>query len=609
MGRIILIGTPCWTQMYPFYALGVIAGIARDSGFSCVVRDMNIDFYDYLPAEEKKNWDDSMVGQWTLEALPSALIKKHKDWLDGYLSSAAEKSDVELVCFSVNTYTRYFSNYAAATIKAKRPDLPVMFGGVDCFIGEHNKKFLTKGNCDIICQGEGEICFRDYLKEFKKTGDYRNGVKGFAYLASDGSLVDNGEPELPKLRDGDVPLPDYSQLDFSKYTKKGSVPIFSSRGCINRCNFCSESPNFKYYRFRKAEDVFRELRHTYSYVANIVAVPTFHFADSLINGNIKELERFCDMVIESGLVIRWGGQAAIRPQMTTALIEKMARSGYASFFWGMESASDKVLKLMNKPNDIVLFERILDDCNRFGIANHTPIIVGYPGETPVDAAITLNFILRNKKRTGFAAPGLALARKKSPLYEHYSKFGLREAREFDWETVDGKNTILIRVFRRFLFFQACHNASFGLDSLVDYKEIAVLDMNTAAVAEDYINILYELARMTGKIYVLEHGLRSISMLPDGATETGGREEGAGKPLETNAPFELAGLAEDLKGYFKLDKNSSQGRTATYSLALDLFKAVCEGYCELTSSTSPCPNNRGVFKLAKSLYCLICRSVK
>ena len=49
--------------MYPFYSLGIIAGLARDSGLSCVVRDMNIDFYNYLPDEEKKNWDDSMVVQ------------------------------------------------------------------------------------------------------------------------------------------------------------------------------------------------------------------------------------------------------------------------------------------------------------------------------------------------------------------------------------------------------------------------------------------------------------------------------------------------------------------------------------------------------------------
>ncbi|OHB49671.1 MAG: hypothetical protein A2Y10_05810 [Planctomycetes bacterium GWF2_41_51] len=601
----MLIGAPCWTQKYPFYALGIIAGIARDSGVSCIIYDMNIEFYSYLIEDDKKKWDDNIVTQWAGDVLPAALIKEHRNWINEYLSSTIEDPNIKLVCFSVNTYTRYFSNYAAAFIKSIQPELPIMFGGVDCFIGEHNKKFLTEKNCDIICQGEGEICFRDYLEEFRKTGDYRNNVKGFAYLNRDGSLTDNGEPELPKLRDRDVPLPDYSQFDFSKYTEKGSVPLFSSRGCINRCNFCSESPNFKYFRFRKAENIFNELKHTYSYAIKVHTVPTFHFADSLVNGNIKELEKFCDMIIESGLVIKWGGQAAIRPQMTSSLLEKMARSGFSSFFWGMESASANVLKLMNKPNDIALFERILKDCNKFGITNNTPTIVGYPGETPQDVAVTLNFILKNRKRTCFTLPGLALARKKSPLYDRYSEFGLKEAREYAWETVDGKNTIQVRVFRRFLFFQACFNESFSLDNLVDYEEIAPLDMNAQVVAKDYINILYELARMTGTTGMFKIFLRTLSNMPDGITEitikpslvgsnyqkikrqakillqlVKRREEESEKVSKTSIPVESDDLADDFKKYFNLNKNTRQGRLIVYKLTLDIFKAVYESTCDI-----------------------------
>gem|GEM_PF-6447159 len=210
---LILIGTPCWTQLYPFYALSIIAGLARDCGFSYYVRDMNIDFYSYLSEDDKKNWDDSMVVQWAGDSLPGSLIKCHKEWIENYLHSAVKNPDAGLICFSVNTYTRYFANYAAAFIKSVRPDLPILFGGVDCFIGEYNKAFLENGNCDIICQGEAEICFPEYLREFRRTGDYRNPIRGFAYRNRNGALVDNGEPELPRLRDGDIPLPDYSQLD------------------------------------------------------------------------------------------------------------------------------------------------------------------------------------------------------------------------------------------------------------------------------------------------------------------------------------------------------------------------------------------------------------
>jgi len=308
-------------------------------------------------------------------------------------------------------------------------------------------------------------------------------------------------------------------------------------------------------------------------------VPCFHLADSLINGNTKELEKFCDLIIGSGLVINWGGQAAIRSQMTTALLEKMARAGYSSFFWGMESASDNVLRLMNKRNDIALFGRILKDCKRLGIVNYTPIIVGYPGETPEDAAVTLRWIIMNSEFTHFTPPGLALARRKSPLYEKYLECGLKEAREYDWETVDGKNTIQLRVFRRFLFSQACYNASFCLDNLVDYKEVAPLDMNATLVAEDYIDILRELARIAGKSEGFVNGLRSISDTLNDVSETDRKnlcevvQVNAAKASKSYARSEVVVLDDDLHGFFRLDKNTNEGRKLVYKLALELFRDV------------------------------------
>lgn len=568
---IVIIGAPCWTHRYPFYALGVIAGMARDAGFEFHVYDMNIDFYHHVAGPDKRGWEESRISLWAAEGMPGEILERYKSWVDVYLDSILALPGTGLVCFSVNTFNRYFSRYAAAYLKARRPDLTVMFGGIDCFAGEYNKKFLEEKGCDIICQGEAEICFRDFLKEYKATGDFRTAVKGFAYKAAAGGITDTGEAELPALKDG-VPLPDYTRLDFSRYTGKNDIPIYSSRGCINRCSFCSESPNFKCYRFRKAEDVFREVRYTLSFIRG-GDVPTLHFADSLINGNIAELERFADLVLESGLKINWGGQAAIRPQMTTELLEKLAKSGCVSFFWGMESASGNVLRRMHKPNDIKLYQRILDDCFRFGIKSLTPTIVGFPGETPADAAVTIDFILKNRKKTIFSAPGLAMARKKSPLYERYAEFGLKAPKEYDWETADGTNNILTRVFRRFIFFQASHNRNLGLEDLRDHSELDTLDMNDPQASTDYILTLHELARLTGTLPRLRGGVEG---LPGAERYRAAQERMGDGRLEKGVSGNEAAV-RDYIAFFCLDKNSPEARKAVYQLTLDLLGEIEQNY--------------------------------
>ena len=71
--------------------------------------------------------------------------------------------------------------------------------------------------------------------------------------------------------------------------------------------------------------------------------------DSLINGNIPELEILCDLIAaDKDLKVFWGGKAAIRPEMTPRLLKKLFAAGNRSIVYGVESGADRVLKEMRK---------------------------------------------------------------------------------------------------------------------------------------------------------------------------------------------------------------------------------------------------------------------
>jgi len=205
------------------------------------------------------------------------------------------------------------------------------------------------------------------LEHFDKSRNLQINIPGLSYKINNGTIIDNGVPELVKDLNS-VPFADYSDIDFTKYGNKYQFSIMTSRGCINTCAFCSERPNFSRYRFRSAENVFNEIvKHlndlktnssinyekiVVSYWRNIFSKTVKHwyhkynlfrktakylfykykrsdsenilgkilkqtddllktnhisFNDSLINGTPKELEKFCDLVIDSGLNFSWGG--------------------------------------------------------------------------------------------------------------------------------------------------------------------------------------------------------------------------------------------------------------------------------------------------------------
>jgi hypothetical protein len=489
-----------------------VAGIIRSAGWACTVLDENIELFRSVSTEDRVYWLAEPLSQgvtfspdasrperegcWRDASFIEWFLKRYGTGIKDRLRSLDGAVDHHLVAFTVNMDSRLLSLFATRFLKDCRPDRPVLFGGPDCYLLEYNKQFLIHDRGpDIVCQGEAELCLPRFLREFGTTGDFRTSVRGFAYRDS-GTTVDTGEPDLPNLQK-DFVLPDWSQFDFAKYEQPGDFGATFSRGCPNKCAFCAPRPTNNRYRKRNAEQVLDEIKSAMKHCRRYADQPTVHFSDSLMNGDITELERLCHEIGASGLGIRWRGFVRFNQGMSAALLRKMKMSGCTHLFWGLESAGQRVITLMGKKFDLDLAKRIAQDALQAGITCHYSMIVGFPGETPKDVGASIAFVCQFRGRICFPGPYKLMIVPGSPLHEHPSRWGVGEIRKESWVSVDLRNDGDVRLLRQFIVRNAIHNDSLSLHDVVGWKDVDAVDFNRAPVAADIAGILYELWRIAG----------------------------------------------------------------------------------------------------------------
>jgi radical SAM superfamily enzyme YgiQ (UPF0313 family) len=241
-----------------------------------------------------------------------------------------------------------------------------------------------------------------------------------------------------------LPFADYSDFNLDEYTFR-ELPISTSRGCINRCAFCSESGVWKRFRSRSAENIFEEIRYQ---LAKYPYIRSFFFNDSLINGNIKVLNKLCELLIKERVRILWGGQGMIREEMTKEFIAKMRKAGFSHVSYGLESASPRILKMMGKRFTPQLAEEVIRNTKRAGVHTYVNIIIGFPGETEEDRIMTADFLRRNKRFIDEIFFHPLVVSRGSHLYQNRDTFGIDFENEFNpntWYSTKEENTLQERL--------------------------------------------------------------------------------------------------------------------------------------------------------------------
>ncbi|MCD6451839.1 MAG: B12-binding domain-containing radical SAM protein [Acidobacteria bacterium] len=270
--------------------------------------------------------------------------------------------EVDLVGISMMT-SQARSGYRIADEFRKR-GVKVVVGGIHPSLlpeeaGEH---------ADAVVIGEAEDIWGEVLADFK-----RGRLKKF-YRAE--KLID-----LTKL-----PLPRRELLHTDSFFSP--FPVQVSRGCPNRCSFCSVPLFFGgSYRFRPIRSVIEEIER--SDKKNVI------FLDDNIAGDLDYATKLFTEL--KPLKKHWGAQCSITIARHPELLELASRAGCLALFIGFESISKNnlagVKKGFNHPEE---YAEAIKKIHSYGINIMAAFIFGFDHDDPSIFERTVSFLIENK---------------------------------------------------------------------------------------------------------------------------------------------------------------------------------------------------------------------
>lgn len=328
------------------------------------------------------------------ETLLPPLFRRLWARCEQWFSQIGERNSAPIIGFPIISKPGLlWSIVLSRELRRRFPSALIVFGGhcIPRNFLEHNSEV------DVVVLGEGERTITDLAEHFDGTTASLRGVQGIRYRRPTGEVTWRAEREV--LTDLDtLPFPDYSIIPVDEYpqARAGSpvMPVVGSRGCTSRCAFCVEwLLGYKMFRSRSPENISREIRLLQrNYGQSLV-----RFNDSLINADPRQLDVLCDVISAENPGVNWISNARLDGELTPRVLRKMRRAGCALLSYGLESASPRVLKRMNKRTDLAAAERVLRDTSRSDIHVHLFLMVGFPGETEADLQMTVDFVKTNRE--------------------------------------------------------------------------------------------------------------------------------------------------------------------------------------------------------------------
>ncbi|MDP8259971.1 MAG: radical SAM protein [Candidatus Gygaella obscura] len=466
---MMLVLTPGWGRESAPFALASLTGLLRKHNFIVKSFDINNFIFHRLSSDKSsvQLWDWEQCGFWDDRPSVENFINKNSILIDSIVDSIL-KQKPEVIGFSVYLTTKIMSLEFARRIKAKNPNILIVFGGSQCRRKENWRELIENDFVDAIILDDAEATIIDFLNIFKKEKKIKY-CPGLIYR--DGTdIIDCGDRSVVDL--DDLPFADFSDFDFKSYKCPHIIKIAFSRGCTEGCAYCSARTVWRGFRTMNGERIFNEIKfqvENFHKRMDYSMIPHLIFLDSLINANMLVLKDWLMRLVEvrkdkNGPLFNfiWRAQAIIRPEMNEEIISLIKDSGCVEINYGIESGSAKVLKDMRKRYTPEIAEKVVRCIYKYGIPAKANFMFGFPTETEEDFKGTLNFIQRNARFMTEVYPSRTFCaiERFTYLFENREKFGIlpqKQENHLFWQSQNGKNNYLVRVERYFAFCKLLAN--------------------------------------------------------------------------------------------------------------------------------------------------------
>lgn len=364
------------------------------------------------------------------------------------LSKTIEKTNPKLICFSVPFPGNLYSAFRCAQyIKQYFPSIKICMGG-----GFPNTELRELKDVrvfeffDFITLDDGELpieLVHHYIQQnCPKSFDFKR-----TYFLENGTVVYNNSSSQIDYKQAYIGTPDYSDLRLDNYISVIQIanPMHSlwsdgrwnkltmAHGCYwGKCTFCDISLDYiKIY-----EPIATKL--LVDRMEEIIAQTGergFHFVDEAAPPAL--MRSLAIEIIRRKLTVTWWTNIRFEKSFTRDLSILLAKSGCIAVSGGLEVASDRLLKLIDKGITVEQVARVTRNLTEAGIMVHSYLMYGYPTQTVQETVDSLEMV-RQLFEIGIVQSGFwhqfALTTH-SPIGKHPEQFGVQP----DYKTITFAN--------------------------------------------------------------------------------------------------------------------------------------------------------------------------
>lgn len=289
----------------------------------------------------------------------------------------------DLIGISMMSF-RYKDHYALAdAIKNRFGNCAIVAGGPH--ISTFRERVLSE--CNSIDYGvtlEGEDTILELCRGEKKDRDIRGLIR------RDGNnVVYSGDREFRADLDN-IDFPKYEFFNIDKYTK--FISLVTSRGCPHSCIFCPVQLTIgRRLRVRSPVSVVDEIEYWHK-----KGLRVFNIVDDNFTFNKKRIMDICLEIEKRGLKdLTFSCRNGIRADTVDRdMLSAMKRAGFNYLAFGIESGSEKMLKILKKGETLSDMENAVKAACDLGYMVTLFFIVGLPYETEEDVAKSMDFAMK-----------------------------------------------------------------------------------------------------------------------------------------------------------------------------------------------------------------------
>ncbi len=296
-----------------------LAAVLEAKGLQPEVVDLNRVYYDWL---QKSNQSQS---------------NPESDFCSFAGAYLADR-DFDFFGFSTVCSSYPLTLRIAAEVKRAHRDSVVVLGGPQASVVDVSTMRAFPW-IDVVVRGEAEHTL-PVLVDALANHSSLAGVPGITFRQGKEAVRN---PEAPLVADLDaLPFPAFHLFPDVRFCRH--FPLELGRGCPFSCTFCSTNDFFRRrFRLKSPEHMIAEMRK----VRQDYGISSFELVHDMFTVDRKRVVEFCEALLESKEEFTWGCSART-DCVDEELIALMAKAGCRGIFFGIETGSRRMQKIIDK---------------------------------------------------------------------------------------------------------------------------------------------------------------------------------------------------------------------------------------------------------------------